>query len=731
MTDPRTLGAIAVILVLMGVFLFFKVGARRRIGALRSAFEPFRVGLVGLLEELEALEKRHDQLPFSDLDYAEPMAGETRRTYDEIATEAERLRAEWTVLMEIRQRAATILAAATFEKGDEERVRKLLERVEELSALEERRLGCARELDRMEAAHEWLEPLFAGFAVLEARINEQLEAFRAAGLSTVPYEDEWVGCQEVLAEAQRARVSDPLGMARVVPDIHSRGDELVGWLDSVAATLSATRKLEGEFAGVRGDVERWRADGLRLDSLRSNPDALLEDGEKRCGDAVRCLDYGDAEAAEESLQGARENLDGAGKRLDAVIKAKAYYEDELPKKIAERDELESAVVVVEDQLAQLKGEYAARSWRHVEGHADQARKVLERQEPLLNDAASAATDSEQDYLRAVELLRRLERQQEHANYLLQGVAECVKHLSELRTRCRDRAQELLDDVRRLEGRAATQRAVLCDGVRRFLEDTASLLDKVRGEIGQSLPDWPIIEEHCESVSDELARVEQAMKNELEAHGRIQDVIARLGREQGQLDEFLRAHTEDRPATNSAFAAAKSRLDELATQVASGSGGEWALIERELEALAREFEAVQRGADADISLGSHAQRAVTEAEGLLQEARSRRVPGISERISRGEALLVEARRLLAEQAYERAAVSASQARDEARGAIEQALVAARAGAEQRRKQRMQTLASAAVAGSGVIAQVLVNSSLRNNHDGPWGLCRRGRGARWRR
>jgi hypothetical protein len=45
--------------------------------------------------------------------------------------------------------------------------------------------------------------------------------------------------------------------------------------------------------------------------------------------------------------------------------------------------------------------------------------------------------------------------------------------------------------------------------------------------------------------------------------------------------------------------------------------------------------------------------------------------------------------------------------------------------------MQTLASAAVAGAGVIAQVLVSSRLRNNHDGPWGLCRRGRGARRRR
>ena len=339
MIDPRTLALIALILVPIGVFLFFKIRARGRIRALRSAFEPFHAGLIGLLEELEALEKRHDRLPFSDLDYAEPMAGETRRTYDEVAAETERLRAEWTALMEVRQQTAALFAAVTFEKEDEERARKLLERAEELSVLEERQLGCARELDRMEAAHERLEPLFAGFAVLEARVNEQLEAIGAAGLSTVPYDDEWIGCQEVLAEAERARVSDPLGMARVVPDIHSRADELVDWLDSVAQTFSATRKLEEEFAGVRDDIARWRAEGLRLDSLRSNPDAFLEDGEKRCGDAVRCLDYGDAEAAKESLQGARENLDIARKRLSVVLQAKAFYEDELPKKIAERDEL--------------------------------------------------------------------------------------------------------------------------------------------------------------------------------------------------------------------------------------------------------------------------------------------------------------------------------------------------------------------------------------------------------
>ena len=718
MESLRYWGPIAVLAgVIVVVFFVFKLRANRRVRALRAAFDPFHGGLVGLLESLEALEKRHDMLPFSDLDYSETMTGETRRAYEGVAAEADRLRTAWTALMEIRQQAATILDASRIDKDDEEQVRKLLERADELQALQERHGSSTQELDRLEGAHEALKPMFESFNALDGRIQERLEAIRGAGLSVVPYDDEWVGCKELLAEAQQTRVSDPLGTGRMLPDINRRTEELAAWLQSVTDAFATARNLEEDFGRARGDVDRWRADGLRLDSLRSNPDALLGDGEKRCGDAVRSLDYGDAEAAQEAIEAARECLEGARHRVEDVVNAKTFYEEELPGKVTRRDELEAAVPVAENQIAQLEEQNARRSWRHVQAHPAQARKVLERQEPLFDDAASAATDAEQDYLRAAELLRRLERQQEHAGYLLESVEECLTHLTELRTRCRERCQELAAEVRRLESKVGGQRAVLSDDVCRSLEDAVRLLDTVRGEVGHALPDWPVIEERVESVADELSRIERTMDGELEAHTRAQGALSRLRGERSRLEDFLRTHTEDRPATNKAFDAAKNRLEDLGGKVENGKGT-WALLERELDTLGRDFEAVRRGADRDINLASEAQRAVADAEGLLKDAASRRMPGIANLVSQAESSLVESRRFLTEQAYERATVSASQARDEARRALEQATVAARAEEEQRRRKRMETMASAAAAGASVLAHVLRNSRMRGQHRGPW-------------
>src|SRR4051812_28920900 len=78
--DSRTatLGAMAILGVLGLVVLGVLYARKQRLkGAVDEQFKGFREKAVGLMDQLDALRKRHQTLPRDDPDFTTPMAGAT------------------------------------------------------------------------------------------------------------------------------------------------------------------------------------------------------------------------------------------------------------------------------------------------------------------------------------------------------------------------------------------------------------------------------------------------------------------------------------------------------------------------------------------------------------------------------------------------------------------------------------------------------------------------------
>jgi hypothetical protein len=217
--EYRTMPVGAMVLLgLIGAVAFGVLYYRKH--ALQSSveeqFRVFRERAVALMDQLDALRKRHRTLPTTDPDFTAPMAGATLALYNDVETELDRLWERWLKVMEIwdetqkRIREGSGLATAPTEEA-----RRLLEGGE-LDILVRESARCKERLDRLNQGHEQVREELQAAREEHARLRGSIDGGTGVLLPDDPHRREIEAAGSMLDEAERMITADPIGAASLV-----------------------------------------------------------------------------------------------------------------------------------------------------------------------------------------------------------------------------------------------------------------------------------------------------------------------------------------------------------------------------------------------------------------------------------------------------------------------------------------------------------------------------------
>ena len=212
--DSRSvpLGVMAALGVLGLVILAVLYARKQRLkGAVDEQFKGFRAKAVGLMDQLDALRKRHKTLPQTDPDFTAPMAGATLALYEQVDTDLDRLWDRWLKIMEVWDQAQKHLRAGSgLSTTETEEAKKVLQGGD-VDELIRESASCKQRLDRLNQGHEE-----ARAGLKEAR--EELAAFRKSVdggtgvlLPTDGHGTDIATAESALDEAEALIATDPIG----------------------------------------------------------------------------------------------------------------------------------------------------------------------------------------------------------------------------------------------------------------------------------------------------------------------------------------------------------------------------------------------------------------------------------------------------------------------------------------------------------------------------------------
>jgi hypothetical protein len=247
-------------LVLLGVAALARLYFRKRQlqGIVESQFKGFREKAVALMDQLDALRKRHETLPSTDPDFTEPMSGATLALYTAVETDLNSLWERWLKVMELWDRAQRLIrSGSALAVRQAEEARKLLDVANVDGALRQS-ASCKERLDRLNRGHEQaredLQACRQELTVLRKSVTKgsglvlladaQHERIASAEMMLTQAQGTLVadpiGSQEAIVRARRllTRLDHPASPAR---DRHARVQPAYSLLDDLAAAADGFR----------------------------------------------------------------------------------------------------------------------------------------------------------------------------------------------------------------------------------------------------------------------------------------------------------------------------------------------------------------------------------------------------------------------------------------------------------------------------------------------------------
>jgi hypothetical protein len=214
--------ALMVLLGLIGLAVFGVLYYRKRnlTSTVDERFRAFRAQAVSLMEQLDALRKRHRTLPSTDPDFTAPMTGETKALYESVDHDLDRLWDRWLKVMEIWDTAQKrIGAGGGFALGPTEEARKLLEGGE-IDELVRESAHCKDRLDQLNQAHEVARENLGEARAELARIQNALTKGTGVLLPTDPFHGEVQAAETSLHEAETILTPDPIRAQNLITRAH-------------------------------------------------------------------------------------------------------------------------------------------------------------------------------------------------------------------------------------------------------------------------------------------------------------------------------------------------------------------------------------------------------------------------------------------------------------------------------------------------------------------------------
>ena len=430
----------------------------RKMHEAREKLAAFKGEVVALSDLIDAQRERHRMLPHSDPDFATPMQGRTRETYDGVQGALERYRERWLGLMDVWEKAdGEIAAEKGFGTARAEEAIRLLDAAESRPPLEEVARECRAPLDELEQAHEKARAMADEDGALLAATRKRLEGLAGRGRSSASFEKPLAEAARAIDLARAELEADPLSARAKLEEARAALDSSAARLEQFEADDDRRRQAATRVDALEGAIRARRAEGWLLREPGADPTARVTEARRHLDGATQLLDAGEIETARKHVEEA-ERLTADGQALlESVVAAKARVEELLPGAVARLEALSGKREPTRRALEALAAGYADESWSEVAENAVKADEGLSRARAMVAEAREAARPERQEYFRAVALVEEAIRQEDWVERCLSAVTDRRAELDGLRAALPGKCADVGRRVGGLERRLQAQR----------------------------------------------------------------------------------------------------------------------------------------------------------------------------------------------------------------------------------------------------------------------------------
>ena len=400
-------------LAALGALLAQRARHARLLGEARAKLAAFKSEVVALSDLIDSEQERHRMLPHSDPDFATPMEGRTRGSYEGVQSSLHRYRERWLALMDVWEKAdeaiKTETAMGTARAAEAIR---MLDAADARPPLEEVARECRAPLDDLEKAHEQARSVAGEFETVLASTGKRLEGLAGRGRSAASFRGPVADVTRNLELARGELESDPLAARSRMEEARARLDASIARLDAFEADDDRRKKAAAQADELEQRVRAKRAEGWLLAEPGADPTVHVGKAREHLAVATGLLDAGEIEACRKHVEEAERHVSEGSALLENVLAAKARVEELLPGCIARLEILSGRRDATIGSLDHLAAGYAPGSWSDVAENLAKADEGLSRARAMIAEAQAAAQPHRQDYFRALALVEEAARQQE-------------------------------------------------------------------------------------------------------------------------------------------------------------------------------------------------------------------------------------------------------------------------------------------------------------------------------
>jgi hypothetical protein len=686
------LGALALALALIGLIglLWAWLAHRRARDRVGARVKELQSQAVEVMDRLDALKERLKLLPAVQ-NFNRAMSGQTLELYNAVEGKLGKLWDGWLGVMDVLEKAqklasrsGSVLSQKTLNEAEE-----LITKQGSFQEIEKKAQAIGADVDRLDQAHHEAQTVLESIAAARPKIAAALEAVQKNNLPTAPYQQDISAVDADTAQAKALVAPDPLGAKTALERLQSRTEALRTRIERVGSLFKDAQQVKVELETIKRQAAGQRAAGLRLLEEGGNPDRLLEQGDTAYSETLAALRAGDPDAGGAKLIEAKSLAQEAQATIERVQKARTFCERDHPVRVRETERLRAALPQAESYQNDLERDFAPASWQVVARNLDQARALLATFDSQAQQAAAAATVTNQEYVKGAALLTELARQQQIVLRLFSGLGEQLTSLIDVRKQCQKLNEDLAAREREAEQYLRQYDVIVGDVTRKTLSSARQTRDGAAARINQPRPDWPAVRQSLMEALEDVSIARTQAEDDVKNHEELTREFGQVRQTASQVYALLVSHEEDRLAANQHYQSAADALDRISAQLPEPRGASAGLLEQ-LRVAASDLDRSEQLAREDIRLAAQALAEIHDGARAIQQAQGYSSMGFPVDTSLAESQLLQARQLLQAQNYEQSIRSAGAAIQSAReiyyAAMQQAMVRQmEIMAEQRRYQ----------------------------------------------
>jgi hypothetical protein len=424
-------------LVGLGAVLLRRMRHDRRLHEARGRLAAFKQEVVALSDLLDAEQERHRMLPHADADFATPMRGLTRASYDGVQQAIRRYRERWLSLMDVWERAQERIDAEWFlGTSRAEEAIALLETADARPPLAEVEGECRLPLDALEHAHERARALADELAGECRSVEQRAATLAGRGRSAAPFQQPILKVRRALESARASGdgeahceiEADPVAAHGRLEAARNQLGDILDRIEGVEEMDDRARRAEAESERIAARIREKKAEGWLLTEPGADPQSLLDDVAGHLATARSLLDAGEGDSAAAQVAESERLAGEADAMLESVVAARRRIDELLPGTRSRLGSLDQSYASARAALEHLAQRYASASWEDVSDNLEKAEEGRSRVARLLDTTEQAIRPDVQHPFRGLAALEEAVRQQEWVEGCLAAIEDRRREL---------------------------------------------------------------------------------------------------------------------------------------------------------------------------------------------------------------------------------------------------------------------------------------------------------------